>query len=106
MGGYETDDSDTTVDATDSGRRRRRRRHPRRHSDRRHRSSSDQTRSRREPGNDRSTAQTNGLESDSDATIDLPDRFDRNGRLLPQPDDDPLADRVENLLKRFNRTFA
>lgn len=91
----------------DSGRRRgRRRRHPRRHSDRRHRSSSDQTRSRRNPGNDNSAAQSNGLESDSDATIDLPDRFDRQGRLLPQPDDDPLADRVENLLKRFNRTFA
>ncbi|CEL01479.1 hypothetical protein ASPCAL01061 [Aspergillus calidoustus] len=103
--GYETDDSDTTIDAMDSGRRRRRRR--RRRSDRRHRSSSDPYRSKRSIAKkEGSTGRENGLESDSDATIDLPDRFDREGRLLPQPGDDPLADRFEHLMKRVNRIFV
>ncbi|KAJ0417072.1 hypothetical protein BJY00DRAFT_325794 [Aspergillus carlsbadensis] len=102
--GYETDDSETTIDAMGSGRRRRRRR--RRRSDRRHRSSSHPYQSKRSTKKEGSTAQENGLESDSDATIDLPDRFDREGRLLPQPGDDPLADRFEHIMKRVNRIFA
>ncbi|KAL3466305.1 hypothetical protein BJX64DRAFT_284572 [Aspergillus heterothallicus] len=99
--GYETDDSDTTVDAMDPGRRRRHRRR-RRRSDRRHRSSSDPYRSKRSIAK----KEGNGLESDSDATIDLPDRFDREGRLLPQPGDDPLGDRFEHFMKRVNRMFV
>lgn len=34
----------------------------------------------------------------SDATIDLPDRFDQYGRKKPEKGDDPLADKVEELL--------
>ncbi|RDW90839.1 DUF3824 domain-containing protein [Aspergillus mulundensis] len=104
--GYETDDSDSTIDGMSSGRRRRRRHHRRHRSDRRRYSSSDPYAST----NDRTAApkqnQTGAPESDSDATVDLPDRFDRQGRLLPQPGDDPLADKVENLLRRFNRVFV
>ncbi|KAL3489030.1 hypothetical protein BJX62DRAFT_226901 [Aspergillus germanicus] len=105
--GYETDDSDTTIDAMDSGHRRHRRRR-RRRSDRRHRSSSDPYRPKRSTATKKegNTARDNGLESDSDATIDLPDRFDREGRLLPQAGDDPLADRFEHFMKRVNRIFV
>ncbi|KAL4916938.1 hypothetical protein BDW62DRAFT_211607 [Aspergillus aurantiobrunneus] len=107
-GGYETDDSDSTVEAMDSGRRRHRRRRRRRSDRRRHSSSEPYPRSKRDSADDGNPAQTkiSGLESESDSTIDLPDRFDRDGRLLPQSGDDPLADRVENWLKRFNRVFV
>ncbi|KAL2872298.1 DUF3824 domain-containing protein [Aspergillus lucknowensis] len=103
--GYETDDSDTTIEAIDSDRHRRHRRR-RRRSDRRSHSSSEPNRSKRDPRKDDSIARESGLESDSDATIDLPDRFDREGRLLPQPGDDPLAERFENFMKRVDRIFV
>jgi hypothetical protein len=46
-------------------------------------------------------------EPDSDSTIDLPDRFDSQGRLLPErDDDDPLADGLEKLLRGINRVFV
>ncbi|KAL5336174.1 hypothetical protein BJX70DRAFT_400828 [Aspergillus crustosus] len=102
LDGYETDDSDSTVEAMDSGRRRKHRRH----SDRRRHASSDPYLSKRGSARDDNPLRSNMLESDSDATVDLPDRFDHDGRLLPQAGDDPLADRFENMLKRFNRVFA
>jgi hypothetical protein len=36
--------------------------------------------------------------ADSDATIELPPRFDEKGRRKTNPDDDPLADRIEEML--------
>jgi len=36
--------------------------------------------------------------SSSDETIVLPDRFDREGRKKPERGDDPLADRIQDLL--------
>ncbi|KAL4735724.1 hypothetical protein BDV11DRAFT_208230 [Aspergillus similis] len=103
--GYETDDSDSTIDGMSSGRRRRRRHHRRHRSDRRRYSSSDPYASAKDRSAAQIQKQTSAPESDSDATIDLPDRFDRDGRLLPQPEDDPLAEKVESLLRRFNRVF-
>ena len=35
---------------------------------------------------------------DSDSTEDLPDRFDRHGRKIPERGEDPLADKFEDLL--------
>jgi hypothetical protein len=34
----------------------------------------------------------------SDETIDLPERFDKNGRKKSQAGDDPAADRLDNIL--------
>ena len=34
----------------------------------------------------------------SDETIDLPERFDKYGRKMPEPGDDPLADRLDHIL--------
>ncbi|KAL3469070.1 hypothetical protein BJX99DRAFT_265549 [Aspergillus californicus] len=95
--GYESDDSDSTVDAMSGGRRR----HPRRH--RRH-SSSNPYRSKH--GSTRDKNRPPGDESDSDMTVDLPNRFDPDGRLLPQSGDDPLGDQFEHFLKRINRVFV
>ncbi|KAL4768978.1 hypothetical protein BDW60DRAFT_225415 [Aspergillus nidulans var. acristatus] len=103
--GYETDDSDSTIDGMSSGRRHRRRHHRRHRSGRRRYSSSDPYASAKDRSVAQIQKQTSAPGSDSDATIDLPDRFDRDGRLLPQPGDDPLAEKVESLLRRFNRVF-
>ena len=119
--GYETDDSDSTIQSFRSHRHRRR-------SDRRRRNSSDEpyhrpsrgaydrehgmgddysSSSRRKHENqEKQEKQRNEPESDSDATIELPDRFDSQGRLLPQRGDDPLADRFEDWLKGVNRIFV
>ncbi|RAL15072.1 DUF3824 domain-containing protein [Aspergillus homomorphus CBS 101889] len=93
--GYETDDSDSTIAST-HGRGRYHTPH-RRHS-------SSEPFAARTRSEDRS--RKDGAESDSDSTIDLPDRFDSQGRLLPQPGDDPLADGLEQLLRRINRVFV
>ena len=34
----------------------------------------------------------------SDATVDLPDRFDKHGRRKPEKGDDPLADKIDEFL--------
>ena len=34
----------------------------------------------------------------SDSTVDLPARFDDRGRRLPERGEDPLADKIEELL--------
>lgn len=34
----------------------------------------------------------------SDATIDLPERFDKYGRKMPEPGEDPLADKLDHIL--------
>ncbi|GAB1218366.1 hypothetical protein ATERTT37_007620 [Aspergillus terreus] len=61
---------------------------------------------RKHENQEKQEKQRNEPESDSDATIELPDRFDSQGRLLPQRGDDPLADRFEDWLKGVNRIFA
>lgn len=40
---------------------------------------------------------------DSDSTIDLPDRFDNHGRLLPQREDDPTGLKIEDFINRFSK---
>lgn len=46
-----------------------------------------------------------GSVSDSDSTIDLPDRFDSQGRLLPQRGDDPLAGHFDDLLRGISHVL-
>lgn len=118
--GYETDDSDSTIDSLSALHHRNRRRFSNTSSHRRRHSSSDPYTSARksqsQPSSstakgDRPTASkgngaSNPQESDSDATIDLPDRFDSRGRLLPERNDDPLVDGLEQLLRGINRVFV
>ncbi|KAH8425594.1 uncharacterized protein LDX57_003343 [Aspergillus melleus] len=126
--GYESDDSDSTIDSLSGRSHVHRRPSQRRHSS----SAPHSSRPRPSEGHDFRHAhgyrpadiythdhsrshihshkhyvapedekKTHSPENDSDATIDLPDRFDSHGRLLPQRGDNPLADRFEDLLKRF-----
>ncbi|KAI2909291.1 hypothetical protein CBS147343_8442 [Aspergillus niger] len=98
--GYETDDSDSTIGSVHGSRRNR-------PQARRHSSSEPYSSYKRNDARSGSQGQqNNATESDSDSTVDLPDRFDSHGRLLPQPDDDPLAGRLEQLMRGFNRVFA
>lgn len=53
----------------------------------------------------RRTSPDKKQESDSDSTIDLPDRFDSQGRLLPQREDGH-HDSLEGLLRGLNKVFA
>lgn len=41
--------------------------------------------------------------AESDSTIDLPNRFDGQGRLLPERD--PAVDKFEDLVKRFSKVL-
>ncbi|PWY93307.1 hypothetical protein BO94DRAFT_460694 [Aspergillus sclerotioniger CBS 115572] len=97
--GYETDDSDSTIESIHGNRRSRPR--PRRHS-----SSEPYSLYQRSDPQSSPQDRHHAGESDSDSTIDLPDRFDSQGRLLPQSRDDPLAGRLEQLLRGFDRVFA
>ncbi|PYI08950.1 hypothetical protein BO78DRAFT_416251 [Aspergillus sclerotiicarbonarius CBS 121057] len=97
--GYETDDSDSTIESIHGNRRNRPR--PRRHS-----SSEPYSLYQRSDPQSGPRDGDHAGESDSDSTIDLPDRFDSQGHLLPQSSDDPLAGRLEQLLRGFNRVFA
>lgn len=40
---------------------------------------------------------------DSDSTIDLPDRFDNRGRLLPQKEQDPAGQKIEDFINQFSK---
>ncbi|PKX98633.1 DUF3824 domain-containing protein [Aspergillus novofumigatus IBT 16806] len=86
--GYETDDSDTTIDSLT----------PHHHRDRHPKGD--------RPSHLKDKDATDLQEPDSDSTIDLPDRFDSHGRLLPERDDDPLVDGLEKLLRGINRVFV
>lgn len=44
-------------------------------------------------------------ESDSDSTIDLPERFDTHGRLLPEKESEPTS-RLEDFINGINDVFA
>lgn len=112
--GYETDDSDSTIDGNDrSHHRHHHHRHPpppfREHSSnlyepipntdsRHHHHHHHQT---PKPTPAPTTRSATRDSSDSEATIDLPDRFDSQGRKLPEEGDDPLADSVEHLLQNI-----
>ena len=43
-------------------------------------------------------------ESESDSTIDLPDRFDSHGRLITETED-PAVEKIEDLIKKFTRVL-
>ncbi|KAH2208494.1 hypothetical protein KXW59_008505 [Aspergillus fumigatus] len=119
--GYETDDSDTTIDSLTPHHHRDRHRssdtsfaHRRRHSSSdpyftpskpQFQPSSSQAKIDR-PGHSKDKGTTDLQEPDSDSTIDLPDRFDSHGRLLPERDNDPLVDGLEKLLRGINRVFV
>ncbi|KAJ5591670.1 uncharacterized protein N7459_002039 [Penicillium hispanicum] len=107
--GYETDDSDSTIDS--HGHRSHRDRHHRRrssvlYSDKPH-SHSDKDRTSSAARPQHSSAQSQDAykvpESESDSTIDLPDRFDTHGRLLPEKD--PAAEKFEDFMKKFTRVL-
>lgn len=91
--GYESDESDSTISLGDS----------RRHSHPQQRRSSPPRPSK--PTNNSSPRDTlKRQESDSDSTIDLPDRFDAQGRLLPQRENE--VDPLEALIRGLKREFA
>lgn len=99
--GYDTDDSDSTIQSR-SRPHRPHRPHRRRSSSvpyapmpptRHHRNSSSKNSDHRNPSD---------LESDS--TIDLPDRFDSHGRLLKEKED-PAIEKIEDLINKFTRVL-
>ena len=106
--GYETDDSDSIIDAMRKvhGHNSHRRRHSssdgyfptKKHNNKNYNTSND---------NNGSYPSDKLQRSDSDSTIDLPDRFDSQGRLLPQEESTkPMRDPLEDLINGINRVFA
>lgn len=100
--GYETDDSDSTIDGRDrnyDSHRHRSRRfsvpHAHAHDNTTGMNNASSTRNHK-PG--RSPADIL-RDSDSESTIDLPDRFDAQGRKLPEKGDDPLADTMDQFFQ-------
>ncbi|KAJ5668905.1 hypothetical protein N7462_009975 [Penicillium macrosclerotiorum] len=116
--GYETDDSDSTIDSYPARPRHNRRRsssvpyppmpHPRsNHHHHRHAGSAASSASRHQHSSHLSQG-NRAPEQDSDSTvstIELPDRFDEHGRRLPQRGDDPAADKIEELIEKFARVI-
>lgn len=96
--GYEPDDSDSTIDSMD-------RRYRTGGSHRRRRSSvpdRSKTPKHFESSNNEKQKEREPAASDSDSTVDLPDRFDSQGRLLPEPGSEPRGTRLEELMKELN----
>jgi len=111
--GYETDDSDSSIGSHDRPCDHHRRRHHRRrhrpppaprHVPRKPRSSPGLSRPQQGPTSSRANThhfdykpiapadeKADKQSSESDSTIDLPDRFDSEGDPMPEPRDDPLA---------------
>ncbi|OQE42121.1 hypothetical protein PENCOP_c004G06414 [Penicillium coprophilum] len=117
--GYETDDSDSTVERY-SPSHRRARNHSRdrdrdNHHHRRHRSSSVPypPMPHPSPASNRHHPPASKLhkrkdhnkfsESESDSTVDLPSRFDEQGRLLP--DRDPAVEKFEDLVHKLTKVL-
>jgi hypothetical protein len=90
--GPDTDDSDSTIDGTDQ------RRHRHRHRHRRSSVPDALSASHHRPGKPGARNAAKDSDSDSESTVDLPDRFDADGRRLPDKDQDPMATAVEELL--------
>ena len=106
--GYETDDSDSTIDLPHPHRDRHRGRHssslpPSVIPQSRHSCSEDRrASSASRPRNSTEESQAH-QGSESDSTIDLPNRFDSHGRLLPEKD--PAAEKFEDFMKKFTRVL-
>ncbi|KAE8163114.1 hypothetical protein BDV40DRAFT_147877 [Aspergillus tamarii] len=102
--GYETDDSDSTIGSSSGVRRHR---HRQLHSSSESYSSRTKSETQHIASENKPRSNTSGkeIESDSDSTIDLPDRFDSQGRLLPQRDDSMFVGGLDSLLKGINRVF-
>jgi hypothetical protein len=47
---------------------------------------------------DKRSAPRDASPAESDSTIDLPPRFDRHGRKKPEKGDDPISEKIEDLL--------
>lgn len=88
--GYETDDSDSTIDGTDESRRRH---------DHHRRSSVLHAPTPEPPSTSSHRKAPAGDPSDSESTIELPDRFDAEGHRLPDGDEDGIVEQVEQLLR-------
>ncbi|KAJ5503033.1 hypothetical protein N7463_005907 [Penicillium fimorum] len=118
--GYETDDSDSTVERYSyshrGGRNHSRDRGRDRHHDRRRRSSSvphppmpypsPASSHRRHPSAPKPHErrdQNKVSEVESDSTVDLPSRFDEQGRLLAERD--PAVDKFEDLVNKFTKVL-
>ncbi|KAI9726695.1 MAG: hypothetical protein M1834_008960 [Cirrosporium novae-zelandiae] len=98
--GYESGDSDSTLDHDD--RSQRPKRHHRHHHHYRKTPAPGEASSRRSAGQEK-TDKGHKSEGDSDepsseSTVDLPPRFDEHGHKMPDRREDPLADQLENLL--------
>lgn len=91
--GYETDASDSS----DSMRHGRQQSSPGHHSTK--------TRDARQNKNESRPSPDRSPESDSDSTIDLPERFDSHGRLLPEKESEPTS-RLEDFINGMNHVFT
>ena len=128
--GYETDDSDSTVSGEESNHNRhhhhdhnhQEHHHERNRSPTPHPSTSrhgaaadsgshghDTTRSHHSRDHHNAHRDHHGRDqesvSDSDSTIDLPDRFDSKGRPLPQREEDPLGGHFEDIVKGISHVL-
>ncbi len=128
--GYEAeDDSESTLDGrdkrypthhpvseteSDPEQSSRRRKHRRRHPDDRSYDEDRHNRSRRSSRNHHASAHDGPLSpTDSEATVDLPDRFDEKGRRKAERGDDAVADMLEDIMsgkgpggKYFQKIFG
>ncbi|KAJ6109912.1 hypothetical protein N7486_002147 [Penicillium sp. IBT 16267x] len=106
--GYETDDSDSTIeDERPSHRHRHRRSSSVPHSSMPSARSLGHYPSHAHSQHHSSTNLTpyKTPEPDSDSTIDLPERFDRNGRLLKETEDDPAVAKIEDFINRVTKVL-
>ncbi|KAJ5605964.1 hypothetical protein N7510_008745 [Penicillium lagena] len=120
--GYETDDSDATIDGHNDHHRHNHRRRHHRHHRRRHSSSVPRSpmpypssssshhhhhhssSSSRHSSNAKNQPENKSSSTDSDSTIDLPDRFDSQGRPLTQRGvEDPAAAKIEEMINKFSK---
>ncbi|KAJ5657908.1 uncharacterized protein N7484_001557 [Penicillium longicatenatum] len=106
--GYETEDSDSTIE---DGRNHQRHR-PRRSSSVPHPPMSHARSPSHYPGHANSQRHSSASlkpyktqEQDSDSTIELPERFDRKGRLLKEKEDDPTVAKIEDFINRFTKVL-
>jgi hypothetical protein len=88
--------SETESDPEQSSRRRRHRRN-RPHDEDRHHDDSRRTRSSRSSRSGRDRDGRTFSPYDSDATVELPERFDKDGRKKPEKGEDPIADALDDL---------
>ncbi|KAJ5805994.1 uncharacterized protein N7503_003596 [Penicillium pulvis] len=106
--GYETDDSDSTIeDGHHSHHHRRRRSSSVPYPPTSHHRSAGHYPSHAHPQHHSSTdlSKHKAPELDSDSTIDLPERFDRKGRLLKEEEDDPTVAKIEDFINRFTKVL-